>query len=132
MTWRQNEKSYLSRYVLQQMLTVIVVGFAALACILLAEALLQWKYGGTENKAGNAACVLFIFLFIAFFQVCVVDHSTGTVLKRLQCVDAPAVVWAAEVFPTNLRAKGMSMALFSFFVGAITFSTPAPVAFKNM
>lgn len=50
-------------------LTIIVVGFAALACILLAEALLQWKYLGTDSKGGNAACVLFIFLFIAFVSL---------------------------------------------------------------
>lgn len=56
--------------ILRQKLTATVIGFAGLACVLLAEALLQWKYLGTDNKAGNAACVLFIFLFIAFFQVC--------------------------------------------------------------
>lgn len=48
---------------------LLVIGFASLAGILLAEALLQWKYLGTDDKAGNAACVLFIFLFIVFFQV---------------------------------------------------------------
>ncbi|KAJ9604753.1 hypothetical protein H2200_010867 [Cladophialophora chaetospira] len=96
--------------------TLFLIGFASLAVILLSEALLQWKYLGTDSKAGNAACVLFIFLFIIFFQ----------------CVDAPALVWAAEIFPTNLRAKGVSLAVFTFFAGAITFSTPAPVAFKNI
>ena len=115
-------------------LTAVVIGFAALACILLAEALLHWKYLGTDSKGGNAACVLFIFLFIVFFQVSSSETTalTAYVLTHRKCVDAPAVIWAAEVFPTNLRAKGVSLALFAFFVGAITFSTPAPVAFKNM
>lgn len=27
------------------------------------------KYLGTDNKAGNAACILFIFVYIVFFQV---------------------------------------------------------------
>jgi hypothetical protein len=52
---------------------MIVIGFVSLAGILLAEALLQWKFLGTDNKAGNAACVLFIFLYILFFQVCAID-----------------------------------------------------------
>ena len=46
-----------------------VVGYISLTLILLAEGLLQWKYVGTDDKAGNAACVLFIFLYIIFFQV---------------------------------------------------------------
>ena len=56
----------------QLKLIFTVIGFASLACILLAEALLQWKYLGTDSKGGNAACVLFIFLFIAMFQVSMV------------------------------------------------------------
>jgi hypothetical protein len=52
---------------------MIVIGFVSLAGILLAEALLQWKFLGTDNKAGNAACVLFIFLYILFFQVRAID-----------------------------------------------------------
>ena len=46
-----------------------VWGFLALALVLLAEALLQWKYIGTDNKAGNAACILFMFIYIVVFQV---------------------------------------------------------------
>ena len=47
-------------------------------------------------------------------------------------VDAPSFVWASEVFPTTLRAKGVSLAVFAYFVGTITFSTPAPVALNSM
>ena len=49
-----------------------------------------------------------------------------------KCVDAPSFVWAAEIFPTTLRAKGLSLAIFSYFVGTITFTAPAAVAFENM
>lgn len=49
--------------------SVIVIGLIALAVILLAEALLQWKYLGTSHKGGNAACILFIFIYIGVFQV---------------------------------------------------------------
>ncbi|RVX72806.1 hypothetical protein B0A52_03159 [Exophiala mesophila] len=95
---------------------LIFVGYISLTLILLAEGLLQWKYVGTDDKAGNAACVLFIFLYIIFFQ----------------CVDAPAFIWIAEAFPTHLRAKGVSLGIFALFVGTITFSTPAPVAFSTI
>ena len=56
-----------------------VIGFASLACIGLGEALLQWKYVGTDDKAGNAACVLFIFLFIAFYQVGVASFPRANI-----------------------------------------------------
>jgi hypothetical protein len=46
-----------------------VIGFPALAACLLAEALLQWRYLGTDNKVGNAFAVFFIFVFIVFHQV---------------------------------------------------------------
>lgn len=48
-----------------------------MALSLLAEAVLQWKYLGTNNKGGNAACILFIFVHIVFYQG----------------VDAPSFVW---------------------------------------
>ncbi|KEF58321.1 uncharacterized protein A1O9_06247 [Exophiala aquamarina CBS 119918] len=95
---------------------LLLTGFASVACILFTEALLQWKYQGTSNKAGNNACIFFIFMFIAFFQ----------------CIDAPTFVWAAEIFPTTLRAKGVSLAIFAYFAGTITFSTPAPVALQSI
>ncbi|OQU95925.1 hypothetical protein CLAIMM_02080 [Cladophialophora immunda] len=95
---------------------LLLAGFGIVACILFTEALLQWKYQGTPSKAGNGACILFIFLFIAFFQ----------------CIDAPTFVWTAEIFPTAIRAKGVSIAICAYFVGTITFSTPAPVALQSI
>jgi hypothetical protein len=41
-------------------------------------------------------------------------------------------VWAAEIFPTTIRAKGLSLALFAYFVGAITYTTPSVLAFKTI
>ncbi|KAI1627054.1 general substrate transporter [Exophiala viscosa] len=94
----------------------LVTGYCLVAGVLLAEALLQWKYIGTTSKGGNGACIMCIFLYIVVFQ----------------CVDAPAFAWVAEIFPTNLRAKGVSLAIFSLFVGTITFTAPSPLAFKNI
>jgi hypothetical protein len=78
--------------------------------------MLQRVYLGTTDKAGNATCLLFIFLFIVCFQF----------------IDSPSFVWAAEVFPTTIRAKGIGLTFFAYFVGAITWTTPTALAFKNM
>lgn len=111
----------------------IVWGFALTACVTLAEALLQWKFQGTSNKAGNAAAVLFIFIFVVIVQVCVsLDVLWTMKLIIYKGIDAPSFVWASEIYPTNIRAKGISLLVFSYFTGTITFSTPAPVALISM
>ncbi|KAK5726095.1 hypothetical protein LTR15_004287 [Elasticomyces elasticus] len=96
--------------------TLFLVGFPILALDLLAEALLQWKFLATTNKAGNGACVAIIFLFIVLFQF----------------IDGPSFVWSSEVFPTNIRAKGIGLTMFAYFVGFVTFSAPGPLGFRTM
>lgn len=79
--------------------------------------MLQKTYVGTTSKGGNAACVLFIFVFIACYSF---------------FIDPPQFAFVSEIFPTNIRAKGIGLALFAYFVGAITYTAPAAVAFKNI
>jgi hypothetical protein len=93
-----------------------VIGFPALAVLLLLEGILQWQYLGTDNKSGLAGCVFIIFVYIVFFQT----------------VDGPAFIWMSEIFPTNIRSRGIGLGFFSYFVGAITYTTPSALAFKNM
>lgn len=57
---------------------------------------------------------------------------SSTALTVTKAIDAPSFVWASEVFPTTLRAKGVSLAVFAYFAGTITFSTPAPVELNSM
>jgi len=49
-----------------------VIGFPCLAVLLLTEALLQWKYVGSGNKAGLGACIAVLYLYFIFS----VDAST--------------------------------------------------------
>lgn len=92
------------------------MGFPGLACILFAETLLQWKFLDSDNKGGLGVCLLFIFIYIIVYQF----------------IDCASFVFAAEIFPTVIRAKGIGLTLFAYFVGAITYTTPAALAFKNM
>ena len=66
-----------------------VIGFPSLFCCLLAEALLSMKYLGSDNKTGNAACILFMFLYIIFFQVSGLPimsvHSNKSAFTVLRC-----------------------------------------------
>ncbi|RVX66768.1 hypothetical protein B0A52_08961 [Exophiala mesophila] len=95
---------------------LFIIGFPVLAVNLIIEALLQREYLNRGNKAAGGAAVAFIFLFIVLYQF----------------IDAPSFVWCAEIFPTNLRAKGIGLSMFAYFVGFITFSTPGPRAFREI
>lgn len=94
-----------------------MLGFPITGLVLLGEALLQRSYEGTSDKAGNAACVLFLFLFITAFDL------------LIQC---PGIVYVTEIFPTAIRSRGIGLSWFSYFVGAITYTTPSGVAFANI
>ena len=41
-------------------------------------------------------------------------------------------VYVSEIFPTTLRAKGIAMGFAAYFVGAITFTTPAATAARTI
>jgi hypothetical protein len=81
-------------------------GFMVTAACLLAEALLRKKYLGHCDKAGNAAAVFFLFLFITCFDL---------------FIDAASFTYVAEVWPTTIRSKSIALAWFAYFLGAITF-----------
>ncbi|KAK5331687.1 hypothetical protein LTR93_000692 [Exophiala xenobiotica] len=96
---------------------MFLIGYPLIAVILLVEALLQKYFVGTTNKGGNAACVVFIFLYISAYSF---------------FLDPAQFVYVSEIFPTTIRAKGVGIAFFAYFVGAITYTAPAAVAFKNI
>ena len=93
-----------------------VLGYPLLAVLLMVQAVLQSRYLGTDDQGGLAACLVFLFLYILTFQL----------------IDAPAFIWASEIWPTAYRAKGISLGFFSFFVGSLTYTTPSALAFKTM
>src|ERR1700759_1644207 len=49
-----------------------------------------------------------------------------------QLADSPTIIWASEVLPTTIRAKGIGLSIFSMMTGFITFSAPGGLAFKNL
>lgn len=74
-------------------------------------------YNGTDHRAGLAAAVAMIFIF---------PLSYGGFLD--------GVTWwyAAEIFPTHLRAQGMTIAMATYCVSNIIWLQAAPTAFKTI
>ncbi|OAG35679.1 hypothetical protein AYO21_10150 [Fonsecaea monophora] len=94
-----------------------VVGLPAMAAALLAEALLSRRYVATDDKAGNAACIVFLFLFVF-----TLDMTLG-----------PSIfIYVSELWPTPLRAKGLAIAWFTYFLGAITYTSSSALAFEKI
>jgi len=94
---------------------LLLIGFPLCAINLLIEALLQRQYVGTGNKSGNAAALAWVYVYIICYGF---------------CLDPAQVVWCSEIFPTTLRAKGIGLTFFSYFVGGITYTTPGATAFR--
>ena len=47
-------------------------------------------------------------------------------------VDATSYIYASEIFPTPVRAKGLSLSISGLFVATIIFLQAAPTAFNNI
>ncbi|KAH8693584.1 general substrate transporter [Talaromyces proteolyticus] len=97
--------------------TLFLIGFPLSGCVVLIEALLQWKYLDSSNETGLRGAVAMIYVY--FFVFCT-------------CVDVTAFVWMSEIFPTTIRSRGISIGFFAYFVGAITYTTPAALQMKTV
>ncbi|KAL1888450.1 hypothetical protein Sste5346_009567 [Sporothrix stenoceras] len=97
--------------------TLFLLGWTGTAIALSCETALVARYAGTENHGGNAAAVLFLFLFVTIYG---------------SCIDGTAYVYCAEVFPTMYRAKGMALGLFTYYSASLAFLTPAATALNNI
>lgn len=74
-------------------------------------------YGGTTNRAGNAAGIFMIFLYLAF---------QGTFC------DTTMYIYISEIFPTEIRAIGMGFSLFGQFSSTIILLQTAPIGFAQV
>ncbi|RKU40996.1 hypothetical protein DL546_003477 [Coniochaeta pulveracea] len=75
------------------------------------------EFAGTSNKAGNAAGVFFVFLYLAF---------QGT------CCDTTMYLYVSEIFPTEIRPIGMGFSLFGQFTSTIILLQTAPIGMNNV
>lgn len=70
----------------------MLIGISGILVTLICEAVMQARYLGTSNTAGQKAAVFFIFLFIFFWS---------------SFIDASQYLYLAEIFPTHIRSSGM-------------------------
>lgn len=91
-----------------------VFGFAGCVVALVGECITVSLYQTTGSNSAASAAVFFLFLHIACFS---------------SSVDATSYIYAAEIFPTTVRAKGLSISVSGLFIATIIFLQCAPTAF---
>ncbi|KEF52756.1 uncharacterized protein A1O9_11173 [Exophiala aquamarina CBS 119918] len=93
---------------------LLCIGITGCALMMTVYTALVAKYSGTTNKTGQAFAVLFLYLFVTFYAL---------------CVDAVSYVYCSEIFPTSLRASGMAASVTGLFATTLLYTQPAPQAF---
>jgi hypothetical protein len=75
--------------------------------------------GRTSSSAlaGQKVAIFAIFFYVFFYGI---------------FLDAASFIYSAEVYPTNIRSRGVALATFTYFAGAITYATPGATAFANI
>lgn len=74
------------------------------------------EFSGTANKIGNGFGVSFFFVFITIYG---------------SCVDAISYVYVSELFPTYMRARGLSLAVLGIYAMTLRTSTKLSYALEE-
>ena len=82
--------------------------------MLILEAALVANFAGTSNTAGLQAAVAMIFIYIVFYEV---------------ALDGTQFVYLGELFPSHLRAKGVSLGVAGICIMNVLWLQVAPTAF---
>lgn len=98
-------------------LAPLVIGMTGCMVAIIIEMALLATYKGTDNKAGLAAAVAFLFVHVGFYS---------------SCIDATTYIYCTEIFPNHLRARGTSIAVSGLFFATVIFTCAAPTAFANI
>ena len=94
-----------------------VFGFAGCIVALIGECITVSIFQRTGHRSAASAAVFFLFLHIACFS---------------SSVDATSYIYASEIFPTPVRAKGLAVSISGLFVATIIFLQCAPTAFEEI
>lgn len=97
--------------------TLLAVGMLVAGINISIVAALNATFLGTGNKSGLAAAIAFIFVYVWCY---------GFLL------DGVGYFYAAELFPTHLRAKGVTCCLGAYCLINILWLQVSPTAFENI
>ncbi|KAF2710650.1 MFS transporter [Pleomassaria siparia CBS 279.74] len=95
------------------------ISFGILGCMatLIIEAALIANFGSSDNQSALQAAVAMFFVFQIFYGF---------------CLDGTQFAYLGELFPTHLRAKGVSLGVATISFTNIIWLQAAPTAFLNI
>ncbi|KAK5047302.1 hypothetical protein LTR84_006824 [Exophiala bonariae] len=96
---------------------LLLIGFTGCMLALVGECITVSIFQNTGSRGAASGAVFFLFAHIVVFVL---------------CVDATTYIYAAEIFPTPLRAKGLAISCSGLFFATIIFTTAAPTAFAKI
>ena len=95
----------------------IALGLVGCEMFLILEAALVANFAGSDNTAALQAAVAMLFCFSVCYQL---------------ALDGVQFVYLGEIFPTHLRAKGMSLGCSAIALVNIMWQQVAPIAFDSI
>jgi MFS family permease len=96
---------------------LITLGLIGCAAAVICEAALVATYIDTTNKSGLAACAAMLFVFVVAYAL---------------LLDGVTWWYTGEIFPTHLRAQGMTIGMATYAVTNIIWLQAAPTAFATI
>ncbi|KAG4290159.1 hypothetical protein FPRO06_02045 [Fusarium proliferatum] len=111
--------NFINAYLVDHMgrVKMLLTGFAGCVLALVGECITMSIFEKTNHRGAASGAVFFLFLHVTIFTL---------------CCDATSYVYASEIFPTPVRAKGLSISVSGLFFATIIFTTAAPTAFANI
>jgi len=96
-----------------------LTGFSGclVALILEIAMLAEYVIVPVPNLAGAKVAIFAIMFFVFFYGF---------------FIDAASFIYSSEIYPTNIRARGMAMATFTYFAACVTYVTPGATAIANI
>ncbi|KAL9563120.1 hypothetical protein ACKAV7_012862 [Fusarium commune] len=97
---------------------MLIIGLVGCGLMLAAEAaMVAVAAKKKDDHTINALGVFFLFAFVTFYAT---------------CIDAISYVYCTEIFPTAIRAQGVSYSIIGLFAMTLIYTQPAPTAFAEV
>ncbi|KIX99383.1 uncharacterized protein Z520_04959 [Fonsecaea multimorphosa CBS 102226] len=96
---------------------MLILGMSGCVLALVGEVITLSQFQEHGGQGSASAAVFFLFLHVAIFA------ST---------IDATSYIYASEIFPTPVRAKGLSLSISGLFLTALALLQGAPTGFADI
>ena len=108
-TLRKSNHSYVNEFT-DHRPQALLTGFTGCLLALVIEIAMLGKYVAVPvpNIAGEKVAIFAIMFFVFFYGF---------------FIDAASFIYSSEIYPTNIRARGMAMATFTYFAACIVSGT---------